>query len=240
MAKKPTGLIIHHDPSNELYLLADSLPKATGVRKAGPSLFVPKSKSHRQYKYFDQGQTPACTGFSCETLLAAAHAYNKDIIHGDEWYALNQAFDRKNGRNYDGGATVTAAMEVGRALGIFPEYRWAYTLRTMQEAILVAPLIAGTYWYDSMFERDSEGIVGVPTPTATTDSGHQYVIGKYDAHQDIWWVRNTWADGDYGIPGDLMLRLVREEGEIAQPTEIKVPTSRAQMVKLMDTFAATL
>jgi hypothetical protein len=114
-------------------------------------------------------------------------------------------------------------MEVGRQLGFFSEYRWAYEIVTMQQAILIAPLIAGMYWYPSMFERDAEGIVKVPSASDSTDEGHQFVLNKYDAHRDLWRVPNTWGDGDYFIPGELLHRLLREEGEVAQITEIKIP-----------------
>lgn len=225
MKPKGTGLVIHHDPRNEKFLLKDSLPRAVGIRKSGPSEFKPKTKAHRQYRYFDQGQTPECTGFSCVTLLATAHPFNSPPLSGHDWYLKNQAFDRANGRYYNGGATVTAAMEVGRHLGFFTEYRWAYEIVTMQQAILIGPLIVGAYWYPSMFERDREGIVKVPGPNETTDEGHQFVVNKYDAKHDLWRVPNTWGDGDYFIPGDLMHRLVREEGEVAQITELKIPVA---------------
>lgn len=216
------GLVIHHDPRNERYLLVDTLPKFS-ARATEPTPFVPKTKRHRQYARFDQGPNPSCTGYGSVTLLATAHPFNRPPITGADWYAKNQAFDRANGRFFDEGATVTAAMEVGRQLGFYSAYRWAYTIRTMQQAILTAPLIAGTFWYDSMFERDAEGIVRVPKASDSTDAGHLYTINAYDAKRDLWRVANTWGDGDYLIPGDLMFRLVREEGEIAQPDEIKLP-----------------
>lgn len=234
-----TGLVIHHDPKNENFLLADSLPKPKGVKKAGETDFTPKTKAHRLYRWFDQ-EGPSCTGYSSVTLLATAHPFNRmplvtangtNIIReltGLDWYNLNVQFDQARGRFFGGGATVTAAMEIGRRLGFFSEYRWAYTMRVMQQAIEVAPLIAGTYWYPSMFERDAEGIVLVPKASdSPEDIGHQYVLNKYDAKRDLWRVAQTWGDGYWYIPGELMYRLVREEGEIAQITEIKLPTKRA-------------
>jgi hypothetical protein len=225
MTPHDPGLVIHHDPRNEKFLLKDSLPRMA-VPRSGPVEWKPTTRRHRQYAYFDQGQTPECTGYGSVTLLATADPYNKPPLSGHEWYLKNVAFDRAAGRFYDGGATVTAAMEVGRALGFWSEYRWSYTMRTMQEAILLGALIAGTYWYDSMFTRDAEGIVMVPGPNDRTDAGHLFTINGYDAKRDLWRVPNTWADGDYFIPGDLMYRLVREEGEIAQPSEIKLPTAK--------------
>jgi hypothetical protein len=216
------GLVIFHDRRNENYLLTDKLPRAVG---AAP--FVPTTRHHRQYARFDQGATPMCTGYGSVTLLATAHPYNRAPISGVDWYRKNVAFDRAHGRVYSEGATVTAALEVGRALGYYSEYRWMYTVAVMQQAIVRAPLIAGTLWYDSMFERDEDGIVGMPGPNESTDAGHLYTINGYDAARDLWRVPNTWNDGDYFIPGDLMHRLLREEGEVAQPTEIKLPTTRA-------------
>jgi hypothetical protein len=211
------GLRIHHDIRNERFPLHLSVAPPTG-----PDPFTPKTVKHRQYHYVTQ-DGPKCTGFGSVTYLMAAHPYNAPPISGDDWYARNQAFDRAAGRNYDEGATVTAALEVGRGLGFFTEYRWTTTIRGMQEAIVRAPLLAGTYWYDAMFTRDAEGIVKVPGPNERTDSGHLFTIRGYDVHRDLWTVPNTWGDGDYLIPGDLMFRLLKEEGEIAQPTEIKIP-----------------
>lgn len=214
------GLVVHHDIRNERYLLKDKLPKAAA---RGAATFTPKTKKHRQYRYYDQGQTPECTGFGSATLCASAHPFNAPPIDAHEWYVRNVAFDRAAGRWYSEGATVTAALEVGRQLGIFTEYRWAYEIRTMQEAILTAPLIAGTWWYNAMFDRNVDGVVNTPLPDDQPVGGHLFTINAYDAKRDLWRVPNSWGDGDYLIPGDLMHRLVREEGEIAQITEIKLP-----------------
>lgn len=224
------GLIIKPDIGHEKYLAVNGVlrkaeKQGTIVRPPLGADFKPKSVSHRQYKYVNQGQTPECTAFGTLTYLYAAHPYNKATVQkkaitGDELYEQIRAWDIENHNFFDEGATVTAALETARKLGWIDRYEWMYTIRTMQEAIPIAPLIAGTYWYDSMFERDDEGIVKVPRSFDSTDSGHFYTVGKYDAHRDIWWVRQTWGDGDYGIPGDLMFRLLKEEGEVAIVTEL--------------------
>jgi len=227
---KGTGLQIHHDIRNEKFLLRDVLPlraaKAVPLAEPlpaiGPVEFKPRTRRHRQYTYFDQGSTPKCTGYGSATLMAAANPYNKPPFSADEWYDRNVAFDRAHGRHYDGGATVVAALEVGRQAGLYSEYRWAYTIRTMQEAILHAPMVAGVLWYDAMYKRDTEGICGVPADHEKCESGHFIVIRGYDHKRDLWRCPNTWGDGDYLINGDLMFRLAREGGEFAQTTELKV------------------
>lgn len=226
------GLVIHHDIRNEGWLLDDKLPRLAKVRKAEPTIFVPKTRKHRQRRRYNQGPTPKCTGYGSATLCATADPFNVPPITPDEWYDRNVAFDRANGRFYDEGATVTAAMEVGRELGIFTAYRWAYTIETMQRAILTGALIAGTYWYDSMFERTElkpgpgavlQGIVKLPGPNERTDAGHLYTIRGYIKERGLWIIPNTWDDGEYLIPDELMHRLLREEGEVSRPDEIKLP-----------------
>lgn len=236
MSDKQTGLIIHHDIRNENFLAKDGiLRKAStkGVTVEGEHIklavgteFKPKTKSHRQYKYFTQNG-PKCTAFGTLMYLATARPYNKALqgkrlVEGNELYDLIRLWDRSQGWVFDEGATVNAALETARSLGWVARYEWLYTIRSMQEAILIGPLVAGIYWYDSMFDRDAEGIVIEPRSFDTADSGHFITIRKYDARRDIWWCPNTWGDGDYGIPGNLMHRLIREEGEIAIATEIDV------------------
>lgn len=237
MMTHDTGLVVKPDIGHENYLATNGVlrkAKAAGDVpdvKSG-EVFMPKTKSHRQYKRVEQ-DGPKCTAFGTLTYLSAAHPYNKylvagiddktrRLITGDELYELIRKWDHAHGNDFPEGATCTAAFETAKDLGWIDRYEWMYTIRNMQEAILIAPLEAGTYWYDSMFERDKEGIVKVPRSWDRTDSGHFYTLGAYDAHRDLWWCRQTWGDGDYGIPGDLMFRLLKEEGEVAIVTELDV------------------
>lgn len=237
MERHNPGLIVKPDIGHEKYLAVNGIlktAKALGEVPDTPSgeVFKPKTKSHRQYKRVDQGRTPQCTAFGTLTYLYAAHPYNKALIHGvdnktallsgQELYDRIREWDRAHGNDFPEGATCTAAFETAKDLGWIERYEWMYTIRNMQEAILIAPLEAGIYWYDSMFERDEENIVKVPRSWDTTDAGHFGTLGAYDAKRDIWWWRQTWGDGDYGIPGDLMFRLLKEEGEVAIVTEIDV------------------
>jgi hypothetical protein len=221
------GLRPHHDIRNERYLIADALPERVyhPLGSTEPLIYRPQTVHHRQYAHFDQGATPECTGYGSVTLLASADPFNHPPISGHDWYLRNVAFDKAAGRDFgsDGGATVTAAMEVGRALGFYSAYRWAYTIRTMQQAIVRAPLIVGFNWYDKMWDRNSDNVVREPAPDDEPVGGHLFVLNAYDARHDLWRYPSTWGDGDYWLPGDLVYRLLREDGECAQPDEIKLP-----------------
>jgi hypothetical protein len=237
---KPTfpGLVIHHDIRNENYLYTDTQPKLVAKRAAKAAEVPIRTVHHRQYRRYDQGNNPSCTGFGMVTYCAAAHEFNAPPISGEEWYAENVKRDQANGLFFDGGATVTAALETGRALGLWSVYRWIYDLPNLLRALQTRPVVAGTVWYDSMFQRDAEGIVSRPLKTQRTNAGHLYTIGAYDAARDLLDVEQTWAPypGEvsmpyggwvYRIPGELMARLIREEGEIAVPDEVKLPRRKA-------------
>ena len=212
------GMVIHHDIRNENHLAKDGVLRAMGA--TSPVEFKPSSKLHRQYHYFDQGNNPSCTGYGTATYLATAHEYTKSSIAGSEWYRRNVEFDRSQGRYYDGGATCVAAFEVARQAGAISGYQWMYSIKEMQQAILLRPIVMGTNWYYEMWDRDPEKIVRFrANQPGQNVGGHFYVLNGYDAQRDLWRNPETWGDGDYWIPGEVMYRLLREDGECAIAVE---------------------
>lgn len=212
-----TGLIITHDIGHEDYLAKDGVLRGVDVDE-----FKPRTKVHRQWKRFDQGNTPRCTGFGLATILATSNKYTRSKVTGDEWYFKNVAWDKAHGNDFgdNSGATVTATMEVAKDAGVISRYEWMYTMKSMQQSILIAPLVAGTNWYREMWNRDSEGIVQMKADDrGTSAGGHLFILRGYDAKRDLWINPETWGDGDYLIPGELMHRLLRESGEVSIITE---------------------
>lgn len=214
------GMVIHHDIRNENHLARNGVLRAVAA-PGTEAMFKPATKMHRQYQHFDQGNNPSCTGYGTATYLATAHEYTKSNITGAEWYARNVAFDESQGRFYDGGATCVAAFEVAKKAGAISAYQWMYTVKEMQQAILIRPIVMGTNWYYDMWERDNENIIKFKASDPGQNvGGHFYVLNGYDAHRDLWRNPETWGDGDYWIPGDVMYRLLREDGECAIAVEI--------------------
>lgn len=227
------GLHVVHDVRNEQWLYTDTQPKLVAARGAAKAEVVVKTKKHHAYRRYDQ-IGGSCTGFGPVTYAAVAHEFNVSPIDGLEWYRRNQERDRAQGLNFEEGATVASSMETGKALGIWTAYRWIYDTANMERAMQTRPLIAGTNWYAEMFERDREGIVRIPPKTASPVGGHEYTLGAWIKERGLWRVDQTWqptaAEASlpykgwcYFIPGELMARLVREEGEIAIPDEVKLP-----------------
>jgi hypothetical protein len=220
------GRVPHRDPRSEAYPLSVST-FAKARLEVARSLGLSKPRHWRQWKTFDQGQTPECTAFGSATFLAAApihpaaRFFTTLDIHA--WYAENQAEDRAHGRHFSEGATTLAAMEVGKRRGYWDRYEWAQSFEDLRTFVHnTAPIIVGLGWYDSMWDRDAEGIARI-TKTARLVGGHLFTINGYDPKRDLYRYPSTWGDGNYLLPGDVMRRLWDEDGEGVFPHELKVP-----------------
>ena len=221
------GRIPHFDSNNMAYLIKDKPPvRSIGIfRTIARALGVRDSRSWRQWMRFNQGPTPRCTAFGTATLLAAdpvrpSQAWLRLLDIG-QLYKDIQAQDRAEGRNYSEGATTLAAMKVGQARGWWTEYRWAYDIDTVLKTLHDScPVILGTNYYYSQFDRDSEGIARI---TATTElaGGHYYVLRGYNPRRGLVTSPQTWDDGDYKYPVEDIERLLKEDGECALPMEVK-------------------
>jgi hypothetical protein len=225
-----SGLVIHHDRRNEDYLYTDAQPRMVerGARPKDEDATV----NHRAYARWPQSG-PSCTGFSPVTRCTMAHEFNRAPISGLEWYRRNQERDRKNGLYFDGGATVTSSMMTGRDLGLWGEVRWVYDEPNLRRALQDQPVEAGTVWYPSMFQRTPDGVVKMPGKNERPVGGHQYTIGGWIKERGLYRIDNTWepypeeTSMPYGgwvyfVPAELMNRLIREEGEIAVTTEVRL------------------
>lgn len=215
------GLQIFHDVRNERYLHPAMAAAVPGAQVELPPL---RTVKHQQYRRYDQGANPSCTGYSLVTYLATAHPFNPPPLSGADWYAFNRQEDQQQGRFYsEGGATTVASMQVGVRLGLFSRYEWLYTLESMQRAVQTTPLVFASDWYPWMWERDAEGIVRNQPQKRTSAGGHQYELNAWDMRRGLWRYPSTWGDGDYLLEESLVYDLLRDGGECSVPQEIQLP-----------------
>lgn len=220
------GRVAHFDTRNLDYPLRAPLMRGAMTAALG-MLGIHRPRSWRQWMYFDQGDMPACTAYSSTTFLAAAPLKptmewlrHLDIV---QWYHDNREEDRRHGRYYGEGATVLAAMQVGKHRGYWDGYRWTYDLDTMRAVVHDRqPVLVGTNWYPSMWVRDAEGIMKTPGKREQIAGKHMWCVGAYDPKRALYTYRTTWNDKDYRVPEELMDRLIHEDGEVSQPHEVKV------------------
>jgi hypothetical protein len=218
--KKALGRVEHRDPRNY---------SATAiVEQAEATDLPPRDRKWRQWLTWYQGSDPFCTLFSALTELSAAPVNQpskllKALIAKlsiSSLWAKIQEEDRSHGRFYAAGATVLAAAQVGRALGWWKSFAWTYKLEEARRIVShVRPVIFGTNWYPSLYDRDGEGIARIKAGERSI-GGHAYCVNGYDKRRGLWRHEGTWKDGIRWQTDDDMHRLLEnEEGEVMIPWE---------------------
>lgn len=215
----------------------------------------PKSNSWAINTWLDQGQEGRCAEYSlCHDLLARPAVVERSIVddilvHRLVYWPAQEA-DQWPGGSYPGatpqyeGTSVLAAVQTATKLGLYAEYRWAFSL---QDAVVglghVGPLLLGINWYPSMGEPDADGWVKV---TGEMDGGHAIlaqavkIVWLRPGGETTWanvdvdhsWIvlHNSWGK-DWGVNGRCRLtlrdfdRLRKEDGEVCIITRRLTPKS---------------
>lgn len=217
----------HHDPASRGYAATELVPDEP-VRDVRwrPTRALP----------LDQGREGSCTGHAIMTAIGTAPQGFEGVTHSAavQVYKLAQRFDEWPGDHYEG-TSVNAAMKVGRMLGWWTEYRWAFGVDDMRRAIQLGPLVLGVPWHAGMYETDAEGVVVV---RGQQIGGHcitcvGWSIDYAGRGPGFWWL-NSWGRG-YGnggaafVPETTMVGLVEGVGECAVPVgqaEGRLPDDR--------------
>ena len=176
-------------------------------------------------KWLDQGATGTCVGHGFRHLLTgypqpmahpapSAFAIYDRAIQLDEW-ADN---DRDTARQF--GTSVRAGAKVLQELGLISAYGWAFDLDTALAWLSWhGPLVIGTNWYDSMFERGRDGYLRIP-PGARVAGGHCTLVVGIDVKRGAVRGLTSWRDwGYWWLSFEDFARLIREDGECCSPTE---------------------
>lgn len=197
----------------------------------------PRQRPYNDGPLLDQGQTPQCVGYSARGFLDAAPIMSKPAEgpSATELYKGAQVLDEWSGEDYDG-TSVRGVMKYMSQLGIISSYAWGQTL---EDAIKwmnggYGTIIVGTYWYSQMSNVDANGFMLEPPASMSWPlGGHAYRWIWYDSKKKGILMRNSWGN-DFGfvkkgVPSGyaymslaLCERLLREYGEIAAPTQVKL------------------
>lgn len=178
----------------------------------------------------NQGNTPKCVAYAWTHLIENGPITHDDrtpgadpIVDTDQLYADAQKIDEWPGENYDG-TSVRAGAKVLQSLGLIREYRWAFNMPTLIDAVLrLGPVVMGTYWTRGMWEPDDKGFIHATGPI---DGGHAYVIDGLNVREAKARILNSWGTG-WGDNGrawisftDLSL-LLDNYGECCVPVELR-------------------
>lgn len=202
---------------------------------------------NRGYRYWwadgwwgDQWYTPQCVAYAwlhwaedgptthhprVPNRQASVMAQGQAILNPDTVYREAQKIDEWPGEDYDG-TSVRAGAKILQRHGYITEYRWTWDLDVMAEAILVeGPVVVGTWWYESMFYPDDDGLITVGGNTA---GGHAYLVNGVNRNEGKFRIKNSWGrewgnNGFAWISFDDMGRLLDEYGEACLAIEQEQP-----------------
>lgn len=209
------GRLPAEDPQDQNYLIK---PKATTEQD--------DIALERGFRYWwqdgwwgDQWYTPQCVAYSWThwvedgPVTQAAFSPNRQAVFGQGKAAVNpqamydwcQRNDEWEGTNYDG-TSVRAGAKYLKAQGFISEYRWAWDIDTLVNAVLLeGPVVVGTNWYDSMMQTDANGRLHIDFSGPVY--GHAYEINAVNRNTGWGRIKNSWGRKTWGVNGNAYIRL---------------------------------
>lgn len=211
------GRLIEEDPRDANYPMLAALPARA---------------STRTYRYWwangawlNQGSTGTCVGHAWAHWIEDGPVVHEGTI--DPYLIYREACKRDDWPDNDNGdlqfgTSVRAAVKYLLETTRVTEYLWAWKLDTVVQALLTTgPLVIGSWWYDSMFTPNSDGLIRISGSRA---GGHAYVLNGVNTTKRQVRMKNSWGKtwGKSGlayIGFDDLERLMSEQGEVCLALE---------------------
>jgi len=173
------------------------------------------------YRWFDQGETPACVGYGWGHWLANDPI--RQVINPAGIYCFAQFLDEWQGEDYEG-TSVRAGAKALQRLGFISKYSWAFTIDEVINTVLnEGPMVVGTAWYEGMSNPDRNHFIH---PTGQLQGGHCYLINGVNIVLERLRIKNSW-ERDWGDRGRGWITfkefagLLADQGEACIATEVK-------------------
>jgi hypothetical protein len=189
---------------------------------------TPRSYSWLLKKRLDQGNTPACVGYSWTQELIARP---KEILSVDGDFAYNTVYkgaqlaDEWPGQDYEGTSVLGGAKTV-QTLGFMKEYRWAQNVEDILTSVSrIGPGILGTNWLSGMMDTDANGFIHA---TGDLMGGHAILVRGVNLKGNYVTLANSWS-ASWGVGGDCKLsfddlgKLLQDDGEFCIPVSRNKP-----------------
>lgn len=182
--------------------------------------------------WLDQGNTGTCVGHAWAHYTEDGPIGHPGTIDPFAIYreaTLLDEWPENDTGDFNFGTSVRAGAQALQARGIISEYRWAWDVETVVDAILTTgPVVMGTNWYSGMNDIDARGFLQV---SGSVEGGHAYVINGANRTKGTLRMKNSWGRnwgwGGAGRQGyafvsmEDMDRLIKEDGEACIAVEVK-------------------
>lgn len=218
-----------HDPRSLSYPVAAVIGERPRLR----------NKLWRVGEILDQGREGACVGFgwTAEALATpVAVDLNRlavDVPRSPNPYALDlykraQKIDEWGGEDYEG-TSVNAGAKISRENGIVKEYRWAFGIDDVVDALLTkGPVVLGIEWRYDMYWAPN----GVVNATGKVVGGHCLLAVGYVVKseklggEDGIILQNSWGK-TWGINGLAQIRVSQLSDLLENNGEAAIATRRS-------------
>lgn len=216
----------------------DDQSRSFPIRTAVPN-DIRRNKLWRTGPILDQGREGACVGFGWTAeALSTPVAVNLSKVAADvpedptkfaiHTYNLAKRLDQWEGTDYDG-TSVLAGAKAMRSFGLIKEYRWAFNIADVIDAIInKGPVVLGINWHKGMYDAPdgvlslSGEIVGGHCITAV---GYKIASDKINGEEGII-LQNSWGT-DWGNNGLAIIRASELAGLLDNHGEACVPSRRS-------------
>jgi hypothetical protein len=169
------GRHINHDPRNRDFGIK--------ARFAG-RIELRDIVYHRHVGIFDQGNLGSCTGNAAVGAVDTDPLFGKHIKYrlyeptAQKIYSLATTLDPFDGTYppTDTGSSGLAAAAACKKRGFIGAYHWAFGIDEACQALMIAPVITGVNWFESMDFPNQDGKVEV---AGDVRGGHEFLIRQY-------------------------------------------------------------
>lgn len=197
----------------------------------------------------DQGREGACVGFGWTAeALSTPVKVNLDRVKSPitpappygfaiSLYKSAQKIDEWEGDNYSG-TSVLAGAKAMVQFGLLREYRWAFNIEDVTDAVLAkGPVVLGIPWYSGMYKAPG----GVLSVAGDVVGGHCITVVGYRVSdpriggEDGFLLQNSWGAG-WGENGVALIRKSDLEKLLANDGEACVPVRRSFGQKILQSI----
>lgn len=213
------------DPRLKRHVKHDERSKLFGFDTTGITIVDVTHK--RLIPILNQLQVGSCTGNAGIGVVntephvqAASPAFSPDEAGALKLYSAAEKID--GGVGYPPEDQGSSGISVAQALknaGVISAYQHTFNLQDALKALTQYPILAGTNWYDAMFNTDPDGRVH---PTGKIVGGHEYEGYRNDTENGRIWFHNSWGS-EWGISGDFYITWADFNTLLGQDGDVVIP-----------------